>query len=78
MGDIRGIQMGAFAGLSIPSTLGFVGPVNKETPGKPIYPGNYNSENSNAPFVYPWGKKHRNMFFIGPHERVDQSIQIYP
>ena len=78
MGDNVEGQMGAFTGLYIPSTLGFGEPSYKKTPGKPIYPGDYKSENSNAPFVYPWGKKHRNMFFIGPHERVDQHIQIHP
>ena len=78
MGEYLGKYMGAFTGLYIPSILGFSEPVNKETFGKPIYPGNYNSENSNTLFVYPWGKKHRNMFFIGPHERADQNINYSP
>ena len=79
MGDGMGIQMSAFAGLRIPSTLVFSYSENyEETPGESIYPGNYNSENSNTPFAYPWGKKHRNMFFIGPHKREDQGLEIHP
>jgi hypothetical protein len=28
----------------------------------------------NTPLVYPWGRPHRNLFFIGPFELKDQQL----
>lgn len=39
----------------------------KETQGPAVYPGDWVAENSNTPFIYPWGKKVRNPNFIGPY-----------
>ena len=57
--------MGAFSGLSIPYDRSCPGPAPE--PGPARYPGNWAHENSNTPFLYPWGRKERNPAFNGPH-----------
>lgn len=59
--------MGAFDGLrfyQMPSTEKI-----KETPGPAHYPGNWQAENSNQPYEYPWGRKEKNQWFIGPYPK---------
>jgi hypothetical protein len=57
--------MGAFTGLRIPYDCTVEG--DDSPPGKPHYPGDYRSESANTPYIYPWGRKERNPFFVGPY-----------
>lgn len=57
--------MGAFDGLRIPYDRTTDG--EDPEPGPAHYPGSYNDEISNTPYLYPWGRKERNPFFIGPY-----------
>ena len=66
--------MSAFSGIRIPEPLWTGGSFEKEAPGPALYPGNYNWECSNTVYVYPYGRKVRNMFFVGPFELKDQSL----
>lgn len=62
--------MGAFDGLRIPYDRTVDG--EDPEPGPAHYPGDYASENSNMPYLYPWGRKERNPFFIGPYPKEQQ------
>ena len=55
--------MGAFDGLRIPYDHTVEG--EDPAPGPAHYLGNYS--NSHAPYLFPWGQKVRNPFFIGPY-----------
>jgi hypothetical protein len=59
--------MGAFTGLRIPYDHTVEG--EELPPGPPHYPGHHSSELSNTPYVYPWGRKERNAFFVGPYPK---------
>jgi hypothetical protein len=64
-----GSDMGAFDGLRIPYDHTTDG--EDPEPGPAHYPGDYASENSNMPYLYPWGRKERNPFFVGPYPAKD-------
>jgi len=59
--------MGAFCGLRIPYDRTVEG-TGEEPVGPPHYPGVFAWENANTPYVYPWGLKERNPFFVGPYQ----------
>ena len=65
-----GAMMAAFDGLRIPYDRTAAG--EDPEPGPAHYPGDYGSENSNTPYLYPWGRKERNPFFVGPYPAVDE------
>jgi hypothetical protein len=46
----------------------------EEIPAQAAYPGDWKAENSNAPFIYPWGRKVLNPGFIGPHRLEDLKL----
>ena len=66
--------MGAFDGLRIPYDRTTDG--EDPEPGPAHYPGSYNDESSNIPYLYPWGRKERNPFFIGPYPKERQMSNL--
>jgi hypothetical protein len=66
--------MGVFDGLRIPYDRTTDG--EDPEPGPAYYSGNYNDENSNTLYLYPWGRKERNPFFIGPYLE-EQQMSVY-
>lgn len=45
-------------------------------PGPAHYPGSYNDESNNIPYLYPWGRKERNPFFIGPYPKEQKMSNL--
>jgi len=62
--------MNAFRGLRI--SYDHTTDSEESEPGPAHYPGNYNDESSNTAYLYPWGRKERNPFFIGPYPKEQQ------
>lgn len=62
-------NMGAFDGIRIPYDRTCEPTVTEESPSSITSPSmdEWCSFNSNQPYEYPWGKKHKNPFFIGPY-----------